>query len=102
MTVVDSHLLDRVARERRFDPRTLEIARRLFIENEPVKKLSTEYGVIHQRIYAIRRSVIEQVEKYDLPEGWTEVTLRGPAEVVQAIAQLFQQQLSELATEADK
>ena len=45
MTVIDSHLLERVARERRFDPRTLEIAWRLFIEKEPVKKLSAEYGV---------------------------------------------------------
>jgi hypothetical protein len=97
-----SHLLERVARERRFDPRALEIARRLFINGEPVKKLSTEYGVIHQRIYAIRRLVIEHVEKYALPDGWTEVTLRGPAEVVQAMAELFQERVSELAAEADK
>jgi ribosome recycling factor len=102
MTVVDSHLLERVARERRFDPRTLEIARRLFIKKESVKRLSTEYGVIHQRIYAIRRSVIEQVEKYELPEGWTEVTLRGPADLVQSITELFQQRMTELAAEADK
>lgn len=90
MTVVDAPLLERVARERRFDARTLEIARRLFIENETPKKLSTEYGVIHQRIYAIRKLVQKAVESYRLPEGWSEVTLRGPADLVRATATQFE------------
>jgi hypothetical protein len=90
MTVVDAPLLERVARERRFDARTLEIARRLFIENEAPKKLATEYGVIHQRIYAIRKLVQEAVESYRLPEGWSEVTLRGPADLVRATATQFE------------
>ena len=58
--------------------------------------------MIHQRIYAIRRSVIEQVDKYDLPDSWTEVKLCGPADVVQAITELFHLQMGELEAEADK
>lgn len=95
-TVVDKHLLDRVSRERRFDDRTMEIARRLFLEGEKPTKLAREYAVIHQRIYAIRRMVTEAVASYELPPGYSEVTLRGPAELVQAICELFDQQMSEL------
>ena len=87
--IVDEDMLARVARDRRFDPRTLEIARRLFLEKENVKKLSTEYGVIFQRIYAIRKMVLEAAEEYALPQGWSEVSLRGPAEVVQAVEKIF-------------
>lgn len=95
-TVVDKHLLDRVARERRFDDRTMEIARRLFLDEEKPRKLALEYAVIHQRIYAIRRMVTKVVASYELPPGYTEVTLRGPAELVQAISELFDLQMSEL------
>ncbi|MDM0001168.1 hypothetical protein QTI24_21350 [Variovorax sp. J22P240] len=92
MTVVDEALLERVARERRFDPRTLEIARRLFLGNDSAKMLSTEYGVIHQRIYAIRRMVQEAVQSYGLPDGWSEVTLSGPADLVRAAKARFERQ----------
>ena len=71
-------------------PARWTIARRLFIENEAPKKLATEYGVIHQRIYAIRKLVQEAVESYRLPEGWSEVTLRGPADLVRATATQFE------------
>jgi hypothetical protein len=93
MTLVDEALLERVARERRFDPRTLEIARRLSIHKDSPKMLSTEYGVIHQRIYAIRRMVQEAVQGYGLPEGWSEVTLRGPADFVLATKAKFERQM---------
>ncbi|MDM0022695.1 TrfB-related DNA-binding protein [Variovorax saccharolyticus] len=93
MTVVDRHLLDRVARERRFDDRTMQIARRLFLEGHKPKRLATEYGVIHQRIYAIRRLVQAAVNDFRLPEGWTEVTLQGPADLVHATAALFDEQM---------
>lgn len=93
MTVVDSHLLDRVARERRFDDRTMEIARRLFVDGHKPKRLATEYGVIHQRIYAIRRLVQAAVNDFRLPEGWSEVTLKGPVDLVQATAASFAEQM---------
>ena len=95
-STIDKYLLDRVARERRFDDRTMEIARRLFLKEEKPRKLALEYAVIHQRIYAIRRMVMEAVASYQLPPGYSEVTLRGPAELVQAISELFEQQMSEL------
>ena len=56
-TTIDKYLLDRVARERRFDDRTMEIARRLFLKEEKPRKLALEYAVIHQRIYAIARRI---------------------------------------------
>jgi hypothetical protein len=95
-TVVDKYLLDRVSRERRFDDRTMEIARRLFLDREKPRKLALEYAVIHQRIYAIRRMVTEAVESYELPPGYSEVTLRGPADLIRAICELFDQQMSDL------
>jgi hypothetical protein len=95
-TVVDRYLLDRVSRERRFDDRTMEIARRLFLNREKPRKLALEYAVIHQRIYAIRRMVTEAIAGYELPPGYSEVTLRGPAELIRAIGELFDQQMSEL------
>jgi hypothetical protein len=93
MTVtVDASQLERVARQRKFDPRTLEIARRLFIHNEKPKLLSAEYGVILQRIYAIRKAVLDSV----LPQGWDEVTLRGPAEAVEAARLAFEKRRGRL------
>lgn len=100
MTTVDGPLLERVARERRFDPRTLEIARKLFINDEAVRKVAQEYGVIDKRVYAIRKTVLDHVQKYELPQGWSEVTLRGPAELVQAVHELFEQMKTDLLERA--
>ena len=61
-TSVDEKQLASIARLRKFDPRTLEIARRLFIHHEKPKLLSAEYGVILQRIYAIRKAVLDSVD----------------------------------------
>jgi len=99
--VIDKHLLDRVARERRFDARTMEIARRLFLDEAAPKRLAREYAVIHQRIYAIRKMVTEAVADYELPGGYSQVTLTGPAELVRAMAELFEQQMRELVDQGD-
>jgi hypothetical protein len=96
MTVVDEALLARISRERKFDPKTLEIARRLFIEDAAPKKLAAEYGVIFQRIYAIRRAVLDAVADYALPSGWSEVTLRGPAEAIAAAEKAYRQYMAKL------
>lgn len=85
MTVrVDEAQLERIARARKFDPRTLEIARRLFLHNERPKLLSAEYGLIFQRIYAIRKAVLDAIDADALLPGHTELTLRGPAGAVEA------------------
>jgi hypothetical protein len=54
------------------------VARRLLVENEPAKKRA-RVTVIHRRSDAIRRRVIEQVDRCELADGWTEVALCGPA-----------------------
>ena len=45
MVRIDLALLERIAEQRRFESRTLEIAKRLFIHKETPKRLSVEYGV---------------------------------------------------------
>jgi len=93
--IIDEPILERVLRERRFDERTAEIARRMFLKNEAPKKLAMEYALLDKRIYAIRAEVVKQVKKYALPEGWSEVTLRGPADAVKAAHALFKRHMRE-------
>jgi hypothetical protein len=89
-TRVDEKQLACIARLRKFDPRTLEIARRLFIHHEKPKLLSAEYGVILQRIYAIRKAVLNSAD-----DG--ELTLRGPAEALEAALLAYEKQMAKLA-----
>ena len=84
---VDEVQLTRIASKRKFDPRTLEIAHRLFLNGDRPKLLAAEYGLILQRIYAIRKAVLDSVS--DMPAGWTEVTLRGPVEAIEAANRAF-------------
>jgi len=92
---VDEPILERVLRERRFDQRTAEIAKRLFLRDEAPQKLAREYALLDKRIYAIRAEVLKQVKGYALPAGWSEVTLRGPADVVKAAHALFRKRMRE-------
>ncbi len=97
MTIrVDEAQLERIARERKFDPRTLEIARRLFIRNERPKLLAAEYGVIFQRIYAIRKAVLDAIEDDALQPGWARLTLSGPAEAVEAARRAYEKWMAKL------
>jgi hypothetical protein len=95
--IVDELTLERVSRERRFDARTLEIARRLFIDKDPPRKVAKEFALIDKRIYAIRADVIDHVKKYELPDGWSEVVLRGPTDVVKAADALFKRRMKALS-----
>ena len=90
MTIsVDEAQLERIVRDRKFDPRTLEIARRLFIHNERPKLLAAEYGVIFQRIYAIRKAVLDAIEEDALAPGHSQLVLRGPAGAVEAARRAY-------------
>ena len=91
--IVDELMLQRVARDRRFDARTVEIARHLFLRKEAPRKVAREFALVDKRIYAIRAEVLRQAEKYALPPGCAEVTLRGPAEVIRATEAFFTQQM---------
>lgn len=91
--IVDELMLQRVARDRRFDARTVEIARHLFLRKEAPRKVAREFALVDKRIYAIRAEVLRQAEKYALPPGCAEVTLRGPPEVIRTTERFFRQQM---------
>ena len=67
MTTIDLALLERIGELRRFDPRTLEIAKRLLIHGEDPKRLSLEYGINLPRVYAIRKACSEGAGRPVLP-----------------------------------
>jgi hypothetical protein len=96
---VDLEQLMRIGEVRRFEPRTMEIAKRLFIHNETPKRLSVEYGLNVQRIYAIRREVLAVAKQLELPDGWAEVTLAGPKELIQQLATEYVSAMKKLKLE---
>lgn len=95
---VDLELLERIAAKRGFQPDTLEIARRMLVYGEKPKRLASEFGVNHQRVYAIRKEVLAAVKALALPEGWEEVTLAGPQDVIAALKAQFAEALRAHAT----
>jgi len=97
--IIDELMLARVSRDRRFDKRTLEIARKLFIEKQEPLSVAKEFALLDKRIYAIRDAVRKQVASYGLPEGWTEVTLRGPADLVKTVEVIFRKRMKRLSAE---
>lgn len=90
MNNIDLALLERIAAQRRFENRTLEIAKRLFMHGETPKRLSAEYGVNLQRVYAIRKEVLAAAQTLALPPGWQELTLVGPSELVEHFRREFE------------
>ena len=82
MNTVTAELLERLARTRRFSAQTLDIAKRLFLFNDPPRKLAAEYGVNLARIYAIRDTVSQAAQAQRVPPGWEEVTLIAPKELI--------------------
>ena len=85
MNTVTAELLERLARTRRFSAQTLDIAKRLFLFNDPPRKLAAEYGVNLARIYAIRDTVSQAAQAQRVPPGWEEVTLIAPKELIERI-----------------
>jgi hypothetical protein len=83
MDGVTAEVLERIARKRRFAPKTLEIAKRLFLYHHPARGLSAEFGVNLARIYAIRNMVAQAARDERVPPGWEEVTLVAPRELVE-------------------
>jgi len=96
---IDLELLERIGEERRFETRTMEIAKRLFIHGEAPKRLSVEYGVNIQRVYAIRREVLAVAKQLQLPVGWAEVRLAGPRELIQALERQYVAAMEKLRLE---
>lgn len=102
MTPIDHATLDRIAQQRRFEPRTLEIAKRLFLHGEPAKRLAVEYGVNIQRVYAIRREVLEAARTVALPPGWEEVTIAGPKALIEQIKRQVAEAVGKLDRDAKR
>jgi hypothetical protein len=100
MTTVDFALLERIGEHRRFDPRTLEIAKRLLIHGDDPKRLSVEYGINLQRVYAIRKEVLAAIEALKLPPGWERLELVGPRKVIDRIRRQFDEEMAKLDTAA--
>jgi hypothetical protein len=91
---IDLALLERIAEQRRFENRTLEIAKRLFVHGETPKRLSVEHGVNLQRIYAIRKEILAAAQASALPPGWEEATFAGPSEVIAQVKRYFAEALA--------
>jgi len=96
VVAIDLELLQRIAEQRRFEGRTLEIAKRLFVHGETPKRLSVEYGVNIQRVYAIRKEVLAAAQALALPRGWEELTIRGPKELIDRIRREVSDVLAQL------
>lgn len=82
---ITASVLEELAEGRHFAKRTLEIAKRLFIEGETPTHLALGYGVSVQRIYRIRDSVLAAAKAKALPKGWEEVTIAAPRPVIREI-----------------
>jgi hypothetical protein len=89
-------LLEQIAAQRNFEPKTLQIAKRLLIDGHAPKRLSSEFGVNHQRVYAIRKEVLAAARQSRLPAGWSQITLTGPTELIESIRELFEKEFADL------
>jgi hypothetical protein len=96
MMDIDYAMLERIAEQRRFEARTLDIAKRLFIHRENPKAVSTQYGVNLARVYAIRKEVLGAAQALALPAGWEELRLAGPRDVIETIKRQFDDAMSKL------
>ena len=96
MTTIDLALLERIQEHRRFDSRTLGIAKRLLIHGEDPKRLSLEYGINLQRVYAIRKEVLAAAEALKLPLGWERLELVGPRKLIERIKRQFDEEMAKL------
>ncbi len=99
MTAIDFDLLERIAGQRRFEPRTLEIAKRLFLHGDSPKRLSVEFGVNLQRVYAIRKEILAAAQVSALPPGWAELNVAGPRELIERLKRQFDDEMAAMQAE---
>jgi hypothetical protein len=60
--------LDALPESKKLDPQTIEIARKIFVENKKAPELAIEYQLSPARIYNIRkRLIIAHLKTYDKP-----------------------------------
>lgn len=99
--LIDLPLLERIASERRYEARTLAIAKRLFVDGETPKRLAVEHGMSLQRVYAIRKETREAAQALALPSGWEQVTFAGPAAVIAGLKMQHRRALADLEQDED-
>lgn len=79
---ITGELLDRIARRRRFAPRTLHVVKRLVVDGIPARIVAGEFGLHLSRIYAMRQQVLDaakSMQRPPLPAGPSAVRDRSPA-----------------------
>ncbi|MCU0895969.1 MAG: transcriptional regulator KorA [Burkholderiales bacterium] len=79
---VDEATLERVAKTRRFDAQTIEMARRVLLHGERNTALANEYGLHPITIYRNVRAVRLACEAEWLPRGWTRRTIAAPTVMI--------------------
>jgi hypothetical protein len=75
---VDEATLERVAKTRRFDAQTIEMARRVLLHGERNSALANEYGLHPITIYRNVKAVRLACEAEWLPRGWTRRMIAAP------------------------
>lgn len=95
MLTLDAAAFSRLVRSRKFQPRTLEIARRLIVDGEQARDLAHAYGLAVSRIYNIGMQVAAAYQAERIPSGWVETTLVAPA----ALVRDFERQISKARKE---
>jgi hypothetical protein len=79
---LDAAAFKLIERKRRFRGQTLEIAKRRMLGGERASDLAAAYGVNLQRIYMIETQIAAAWQAMQLPEGWEEVTLVAPKDLI--------------------
>lgn len=60
----------------------------VFGRRQQPKRLSVEYGVNLQRVYAVRREILAAAQATALPPSWEEVTVSGPKALIEQVVKL--------------
>lgn len=100
--VIDVPLLERIVSMRRFEERTLEMAKRLFIHKHPPKRVASEFGVNLKRVYAIRKEFLAAAKEATLPCGWDQETFKGPKDVIAGLREFYEQAMAKAGAKLEE
>jgi hypothetical protein len=81
---IDEATLARVAKTRRFDARTIEMARRVLLHGEKNAALAREYGLHPITVFRNVKGVRLACEAEWLPRGWTRRMITAPTPMIRA------------------
>ena len=81
---INEATLARVAKTRRFDARTIEMARRVLLHGERNAALAHEYGLHPITIFRNVKAVRLACEAEWLPRGWSRRMITAPTAMIRA------------------